>query len=71
MSQQVAIPWVTRADLVAVHSLARFGTSTHVVKDQVKSEFFHFDELDYFILEQLRQPLTAAQLIERIESQVQ
>ncbi|MEL7498545.1 MAG: HlyD family efflux transporter periplasmic adaptor subunit [Planctomycetota bacterium] len=66
MKQEHIIPWLTRPDLESVLTGAA-AQSQIVVKDQVRNEFFHFGEVEFFILESLKQRTSAERLQVAVE----
>lgn len=61
MQNRPTIPWVTRSDLTSVDLGGAHGT-TFAVKDGIKNEFFNFGELEFFILQKLRNVMTLENL---------
>ena len=61
--------WKTRSDLQSV-SIGEVWTETsHIIKDPVKREYFHFGPVERVILEELNRSITLAQLQQSVYEQ--
>ena len=68
MSQSTVIPVTRRADLQSAPTSLR-GQPTFTVKDPVASRFFQLRPVEWFILEQLREPVSWAELKQRVNDE--
>lgn len=67
MQNSPTIPWATRSDLTSV-DLGGFNESSFAVKDRIQNDFYSFGELEFFILQSLRQSITLDGLKTAIQS---
>ena len=67
MQTSPTIPWTTRSDLTSV-DMGGFTESSYAVKDRIQNDFYQFGELEFFILQSLRETITIDELQQAIQS---